>query len=136
MVIKTKSFLETQKAGEDFAKEIKDGGVVCLYGDLGAGKTTFVQGVASALGIEGRVVSPTFIIVRKYQNFWHVDLYRMNSVEEIDGLGLAEICADQKNIVFIEWPEKADGILPKKRWEIHFKQINEDIRELNLNFKF
>lgn len=131
MVIKTKSFLETQKAGGEFAKEIKDGGVVCLYGDLGAGKTTFVQGVARALGIEGRVVSPTFIIVRKYKNFWHVDLYRMNSIEEIDGLGLAEICADPKNIVFIEWPERMGKLLPKKRWEVKFNQIGDNEREIS-----
>lgn len=113
MKLKTKTAAQTRVFGYALAEKVKNGGVICLYGPLGAGKTTLVQGLARGLGIKRRITSPTFIIVRKYGRFWHVDLYRLNSPEEIEALGLREILADKENIVAIEWPEKIDKILPK-----------------------
>lgn len=123
----TKSAIETQKFGEKFAEKIKNGGVICLYGDLGAGKTTLVQGIAKGLGIKRRITSPTFIIARKYDNFWHIDLYRLDNAE---GLGLQEILSDKKNIIIIEWPEIIKDILPKHYYEIKIKITNETEREI------
>ncbi|MCL4390482.1 MAG: tRNA (adenosine(37)-N6)-threonylcarbamoyltransferase complex ATPase subunit type 1 TsaE [Patescibacteria group bacterium] len=136
MTIKTHSGAQTQKFGEEFAKKIAGGAglpaggqVVCLYGDLGAGKTTFVQGMARGLGIKKRIVSPTFIIVRQYKKLFHIDLYRLDSAAN---LGLEEIMGESGNIVLIEWPEKIENILPKNHWEIRFKIVNEKTREISV----
>ncbi len=124
----TKSALETQKYGEKLASKLKSGGVLCLYGDLGAGKTTLVQGLAKGLGIKRRITSPTFIIMRKYENFWHIDLYRL---ENADSLGLLEIFADPKNIVIIEWPEIIKKVLPEHYIKIRIKDLNNDRRQID-----
>src|SRR6476660_7595573 len=97
----TKNFSETQQLGIDLAHSLIGGEVIALYGDLGSGKTTFVQGIAEGLGITQKIISPTFIIVRTYdidykncKNFYHIDLYRIESEKDIEGLGLAEIMQD------------------------------------------
>ncbi|MBI5122538.1 tRNA (adenosine(37)-N6)-threonylcarbamoyltransferase complex ATPase subunit type 1 TsaE [Candidatus Roizmanbacteria bacterium] len=129
----TTNFEETQQLGFDLAKSLK-GGVVCLYGDLGSGKTTFVQGLARGLGIEKRIISPTFIIMRTYEiedkNFYHVDLYRIENEKDVEGLGLLEIMKDDASIVVIEWPEKIENLLPEKRKDIFFKYLDGDRREI------
>src|SRR3990167_2465256 len=119
-VFVTNSFRETQELGKDFARFLAGGDIVCLHGDLGSGKTTFVQGLAKGLGIKQRIISPTFIIIRNYKirindkgfpplgtgminNFYHIDLYRINSDKDIEGLGIEEIINDKNNIVVIEW---------------------------------
>ncbi len=136
----TSSARETRKLGSEFARKIKSGGVVALYGDLGVGKTTFVQGVAEGLGIKSRLVSPTFVITRRYllsvircvklAYLWHVDLYRLTSVDDIKAVGIEELWQDPKNIVLIEWPEKIEGFLPEKRWEIGITTEGENTREI------
>jgi len=125
----TKSAQETKKFGEQFARKIKSGGVVCLYGDLGAGKTTLVQGIARGLGIKKRVTSPTFILMRQYDNLYHIDLYRL---DEVKNLGLEELWQDEKNILLIEWAEKIESILPNNRWVIQLKQMGENEREITV----
>ena len=138
MLTKTNSAKETQKLATEFAKEIKAGGVVCLFGDLGAGKTTFSQAVAKAVGVKEKVASPTFILVRRYEIpgnrfFWHVDLYRLNTPEEVKVLGLVEIVNDPDNVVLIEWPEKILSWLPKNRWEIHLSLTSKNSRTIEIN---
>ncbi len=135
----TKSFEETKLLGEKCAKNLKAGGIIALYGELGGGKTTFVQGIALGLGIERRIISPTFIIVRTYElnienakNFYHIDLYRTQNQDDIKGLGLEEIISDGKNIVAIEWAEKMGEFLPEKRTDIFFKYIEGDKREIKI----
>lgn len=134
MLTKTASKEETQKVGEGIAKNIKNGGIVCLYGDLGAGKTTLTQGIARGLGIKKTVISPTFILMRRYdlknRFLYHIDLYRLNSLEEVRGLGIEEITGDPKNIVIIEWPEKIQSSLPRPRREVRLKNISETEREI------
>lgn len=135
VTVKTKSAGETQKFGEEFAKDLEGGGVVFLYGELGAGKTTFVQGLARGLGIKKRIVSPTFILARWYplprgNFFWHVDLYRLTDPREIEGLGLPEIAKEKNNIMVVEWPEKIAGLLMGEHWEMKFRQISELEREI------
>jgi len=147
----TKNFEETQKLGEELAGEIKDGTVVALYGDLGSGKTTFVQGFAKGLGINKRLISPTYIILRTYKiklktknlklktsvqevkNFYHVDLYRIQNEEDIKGIGLDEIIKNGKDIVAIEWAEKLGKFLPKKRIDVHFR-TQGDAREITIKY--
>lgn len=131
----TNSNIETQSAAENFSKELKGGEVIALYGELGSGKTTFVQGLAKGLGIKRRIISPTFIIVRSYKLksessrfFYHIDLYRIESVREIEGLGIGEIMSDPQNIVAIEWAEKMGDLLPKKRWDVHFEYLSDNLK--------
>lgn len=137
MMTTTKSARETQKLATKFSSEIKNGGVVCLFGDLGAGKTTFSQAIAKALGVKEKVTSPTFILVRRYEIprnrfFWHVDLYRLNTLEEIKVLGLEEIMSDPDNIVLIEWPEKIVDSLPESRWEVKLDFVSKNSRSIEI----
>ena len=141
----TKNFRETQRLGYDFAKVLRKGDVICLYGDLGSGKTTFVQGLAEGLGVKNRIISPTFIITRCYklktqksnvkttaQNsklFYHIDLYRIGG-NDIRGLGLEEILNDSSNIVAIEWAEKLKNNLPQKRTDIEFFYEKDNVRKI------
>ncbi len=110
--------------------------VLCLYGQLGAGKTTFTQGFARGLGITTRLLSPTFIIVRRYQiptnNFFlnHVDLYRLQTVLEMEGIGLAEIFADCASYTVIEWAERLGELLPKNRIDIHFTTAQDGTHDI------
>ncbi|MEK7562437.1 MAG: tRNA (adenosine(37)-N6)-threonylcarbamoyltransferase complex ATPase subunit type 1 TsaE [Patescibacteria group bacterium] len=142
----TKSAEETQKLGKNFAKSIlssahynmrshismreKSATVVCLRGDLGGGKTTFLQGFAKGLQIKEKILSPTFVIMKHFANFYHFDCYRINKPEEILELGFKKIILDPKNIVAIEWPEKIGKLLPKNSIKIKFKVIDEKTREL------
>lgn len=128
----TKNIEETQLFAEKFAKNLQGGDVVLLYGNLGAGKTTFVQGLAKGLGITHRIISPTFIILRTYQfvkgNFYHVDLYRLGREKEIEDIGLLDLIGKPENIVVIEWPEKLGKLLPKDAWQLRFEQNGENER--------
>jgi tRNA threonylcarbamoyladenosine biosynthesis protein TsaE len=131
----TNNFKETQKLGHDFAKTLEKGDIVCLYGDLGSGKTTFVQGLAQGLGIKNRIISPTFIIVRSYElgvmgSFYHIDLYRMENEKDIESLGLDEILNNKNNITAIEWAEKLKSKSPKKRIDIEFSYEKDDVRKI------
>lgn len=134
----TNSFEDTRQLGRNFASEIFGIQVVALHGDLGSGKTTFVQGFAEGLGITKKIISPTFIIMRTYELkdhqtkkfFYHVDLYRIESIHDVEGLGLLEIMNDPDNIVVIEWPEKIENSLPKDRKDVFFTYIGEDKREI------
>lgn len=135
----TKSATETQLLAKELATTMKGGEVLLLYGDLGAGKTTFMQGFAEGFGIQHRITSPTFIIVREYQqnqkNLYHIDLYRTESDADLEGLGMREILQDKSAVVAIEWPEKLGSFLPEKRIEIRFETISENERKISFAFK-
>lgn len=144
MEIITKSAQETQNFGGKIGLDLKKGNlkkrVFCLYGDLGSGKTTFIQGLAKGLGIKKRITSPTFVFVRKYilpknksglTNLFHIDLYRITDSSETQSLGLAEMIADKKALVVIEWPEKVQEILPIEKQEICFDYDSENQRKIN-----
>lgn len=130
----TESVEETQRVAKEFAQKLIGGNVIALYGDLGSGKTTFVQGLAKGLGIKKRIISPTFIIVRRYRtgirNFYHIDLYRVETQQDVERLGIEETLSDPQAIVAIEWAGKMGELLPKKRIDIHFKFIDENIRRV------
>ena len=140
----TKSAEETKKVAEELATEISGPTVITLSGDLGAGKTTFVQGFAKALGLERKILSPTFIIVREYElgiknqesrikDFYHIDLYRLESESQIESIGLLDILKRDDSIVLIEWPEKMGNLLPNNRIDIQFEYIDENERNIIIN---
>lgn len=129
---------ELQSFACDFASSISAPHVVNLFGDLGAGKTTFVKSaIHSIVGLRDvDVPSPTFTLVNIYDSImgeiWHADLYRLKYASEIEELGLLE--AIQRNICFIEWPEILANSLPfKKRTDIFISIIDEHYREIKVN---
>ncbi|MGE5041845.1 MAG: tRNA (adenosine(37)-N6)-threonylcarbamoyltransferase complex ATPase subunit type 1 TsaE [Candidatus Levyibacteriota bacterium] len=122
---------ETQKLGEEFARELEPGDVVLLYGDLGYGKTTFVKGIAVGLGVKTRIISPTFPIVRTHNNMHHIDLYRIEGMKNLQEIGIQELLEDPNSIKLIEWPEKLKN-LPEKRWEVKF-EIEGEGRKILIN---
>jgi tRNA threonylcarbamoyladenosine biosynthesis protein TsaE len=99
--------------------------IITLHGDLGAGKTTFTQGFARALGIKRRLISPTFVIMRRYpiparrkfKNLYHIDAYRLKNPDGLETLGLAAIFSDPAAIVLIEWPENIKKLLKSRTKE-------------------
>lgn len=118
---------------------IEGGGrVICLYGELGSGKTTFAQGVAKAIGITSRLLSPTFIIVRRYSLpqragfLYHLDLYRIEGEKDLLGLGIQEILADPSSVVLIEWAEKLGSLLPKERVDVRFSVLEDGKHHLSI----
>ncbi len=119
MILPTES--DTLKLAARLAKKTKPGALFCLYGDLGAGKTTFVRGFLEALGHKGAVASPTFALVNEYRRLkpvvYHMDLYRIDG-GDLTNLGLEEYFDDGEAVSLIEWPEAAEVLLPKKRIEI------------------
>ena len=139
----TQNAEETRKLGEKIARSLSGGEVLALYGELGSGKTTFVQGLARGLGIKKRVLSPSFTLIKQYKispprcnTLYHIDLYRIENEKDADGLGLKEIWSDPKNICVIEWAEKIKKILPKERWEIHFEYLSENVRQIVIKKPF
>lgn len=131
----TQNSKKTQDLGRDFGKVLERGDVVCLYGDLGSGKTTFVKGLAEGLGIKEKIISPTFIIVRSYKSgvrsFYHIDLYRVESEKYIEGLGIEEIINNKNNIIAIEWAQNLMSFLPQKRIDIKFSYEDNNKRKIN-----
>ncbi len=113
--------------------------ILCLYGDLGSGKTTFVQGFAKGLGITTRLLSPTFIIVRHYslpadESFLcHIDLYRVKTSHDIAALGFSEIISDSKAYICVEWAEKLEGLLPEKRIDVRFVTRSNDTHDISID---
>jgi len=158
----TNSARQTQKLGEKFAREVsvaelgETAFVVGLKGELGGGKTCFLQGFAKGLGVKEKILSPTFVILKKfeitklknqkskckmtnqnvkilkYQNFYHFDCYRIKDSKEILDLGFQEIISNPKNIIAIEWPEKIKDVLPKNTDWIEFEFINDGKREIKI----
>ncbi len=108
--------------------------IFALSGDLGSGKTTFLQGFAKGFGIKNKIVSPTFILMRTYGNFYHLDLYRFeeNVEKEVENLGLFDLMKNSKNIIAIEWAEKIKEVLPKETVWIRFETLNENERKIEI----
>ncbi|MDO8573667.1 MAG: tRNA (adenosine(37)-N6)-threonylcarbamoyltransferase complex ATPase subunit type 1 TsaE, partial [Candidatus Daviesbacteria bacterium] len=125
---------ETKSIAEEFAKKTKNK-IFALTGELGAGKTIFVQGFAKGLGIKEKIISPTFVLIRQHKIpntqkiLYHIDLYR---VENISELGLQEILSDPNNIVLIEWAEKLKN-LPKGTIKISIQKGDGNKREIILS---
>lgn len=113
--------------------------ILALKGDLGSGKTTFLQGWAQGLGIKERILSPTFILMKKFdiksssspfKHFYHIDCYRIRRVKEILDLDFKKIVSCPQNIVAVEWAEKIKRILPAETIWINFEFINKNKRKI------
>jgi tRNA threonylcarbamoyladenosine biosynthesis protein TsaE len=111
--------------------------IIGLRGDLGSGKTTFVRGVARALGVRQTVTSPTFVVEKVYKlknqpfNYLiHIDAYRLEKGEELLHLGWEETSKDPKNLIFVEWPENVEKVLPPHYLNIEFQNISEKKRKI------
>jgi tRNA threonylcarbamoyladenosine biosynthesis protein TsaE len=118
----------TTAVGAALARFLRPGDVVSLTGDLGAGKTTFVQGAARGLGVEEAVLSPTFTLVREYQGsvpVYHLDVYRLDRIQDVIDLGFEEIL-DQGGIVFIEWGDAVEALLPESYLQVELTMLDED----------
>ncbi|MBO5905392.1 MAG: tRNA (adenosine(37)-N6)-threonylcarbamoyltransferase complex ATPase subunit type 1 TsaE [Kiritimatiellae bacterium] len=115
---------ETWELARKFAEGLKPGDVICLEGDLGAGKTTFTQGLAAALGVSGRVTSPTFCIVQEHSGegklLVHMDLYRLHGEEDVEAIGWEDYLA-RGAIMVVEWPERAGSLIPNNAYHIAFR---------------
>lgn len=123
----TNSAQQTKQLAATLAERFK-GGTIALIGELGAGKTTFIQGFAKGLGIKDKIISPTFVIIRQHKNLYHVDLYRLENFKE---LGLEELLANPNNIVLIEWAEKLKD-LPKNAIKITIEKLAGDKRLITI----
>lgn len=147
MEVVTNDSSQTKKLGKSLAKKIIKAKrnralVFGLKGDLGGGKTTFLQGFGKGLGIKQRVLSPTFVIMKKYKlpncpiaqlsNFYHIDCYRIQKPKEILDLGFKQIVSDPKNIVAVEWAERIKKILPQNTIWIKFEFIDKNKRKIRI----
>lgn len=128
IVIDTSSPEETGILGEKLGSILRAGDMLCLYGGLGAGKTCFAQGIARGLGIEDTVTSPTFTLINEYYGrlpFYHMDVYRLGSVMEMDDLGYEEYFYSG-GVILIEWSEKINELLPEERLDITINRCPEE----------
>jgi tRNA threonylcarbamoyladenosine biosynthesis protein TsaE len=133
----TRSEAETAAAGRDLARTLAAGAVVLLFGDLGAGKTAFVRGLAEGLGVDpADVSSPTFTLIHEYRSgrlpLFHADLYRLNTAREIEELGLDEIGED--GILAIEWAEKLPRT-PPRAVRVRLEDAGADRRRVTIEMQ-
>jgi tRNA threonylcarbamoyladenosine biosynthesis protein TsaE len=134
MMLETSSEAETEAAGESLGRSLDAGSVVLLYGDLGAGKTAFVRGMARGIGaLPDEVSSPTFTLVQEYAGtslkLYHVDLYRLDSAE-VDDLGLDDL-VDSRGIVAIEWADRWPG-RPRGAVDVQLEESGEGRRRIRV----
>ena len=125
---------QTRRIGMRLGGALQAGDVICLQGDLGAGKTTFVQGVALGWGSQDAVSSPTFIIVNMYRRgdqarLFHMDAYRLDSTLEAEELDLDAMLA--QGALLIEWPERMEGLVPAERLWIQLEPVDGEERKMN-----
>ena len=129
------SIEETWNVAREFAKGLKPGEVVCLEGDLGSGKTTFTQGLAAALGVRGRVTSPTFCIVQEHRGdvfLVHMDLYRLKDEFDVEAIGWDDYLS-RGAILVVEWPDRAAGLIPHSAKKVFITTKDEKNRAITID---
>ena len=131
----TETAEDTRKAAAALAELLVPGDVISLTGDLGAGKTTFVQGAARGLGVTDRVASPTFVLVREYRGdvpVYHVDVYRLDRLQEVIDLGFEDLL-DPSGVVFVEWGDAVASLLPDEHLRVELRTEDGDARRLSFS---
>ena len=127
---------ETSDLAVRLAAQLLPGDILCLRGDLGAGKTTFTRALVAALGSPAPVSSPTFTLVHEYKGgrlpIWHVDAYRLRSADDTADIGLDEVFLTGEGLVVIEWPERIEAALPDDHLDITLRDTGGDTREITL----
>ena len=140
LIVRTSSEAETREFASRFARELKPGDVVALFGDLGAGKTVFVSAVASALGVpsEAGVRSPSYTLMNLYDGgampIAHLDLYRIDDAEELEAMGFRDLL-DGTTLVFVEWPERVPDLAEDVTWRIELAELSIEERTITLSPK-
>jgi tRNA threonylcarbamoyladenosine biosynthesis protein TsaE len=139
----TYSAAQTKNLGkkiiQKISKENKEAVVIALRGELGSGKTTFVQGIAKGLGIKDKILSPTFVLMKKYKipnsqkRLYHIDCYRIKRAQDLSALSLKKLFSDSQNIIAIEWAERIEKTLPKDTIILNFKNREKKQREIFIN---
>ena len=132
MTIYTKNEAETEAAGAEFAKTLPDGAVVALYGDLGAGKTAFVRGMARGMGISARVSSPTFTIVNEYlgaRELYHFDMYRLASSDELFDIGWEDYLR-RGGVCAVEWSENVADAFEGDEISVRIEKLGDEERKI------
>lgn len=137
-----RSVEETWDLARQLAAELGPGDVICLEGDLGAGKTTFTQGLAAALGVRGRVTSPTFCIVQEHAAdpsaggtvplLVHMDLYRLHGEDDVLAIGWEDYLA-RGAVIVVEWPERAGTLVPASARHVVFHHLGEENRLITID---
>jgi len=127
---------QTRRIGMRLGGALRAGDLICLQGDLGAGKTTFVQGIAQGWGSLDSVSSPTFILVNIYRRddhgqLFHMDAYRLDSTPEAEELDLDSMLAE--GALIIEWPERMAGLIPAERLWVNLEHVDDEEREMKFN---
>ena len=128
---------ETEACGRELAASLGPGSVVALYGDLGAGKTAFVRGLALGLGVTEDVSSPTFTIVNEYPGrlpLFHFDMYRLNSAEELFDIGWEDYL-DRGGVCALEWSERGEGAIGPEAVRVAIRRLDETRREIAISRK-
>ena len=130
-----KGLEETEKFGEKLGSQLKPGDIICLMGDLGAGKTTLTKSIGKGLGVGDYITSPTFTLINEYKgrlNLYHFDVYRLEGISDLDDLGFEEYFYSD-GVTVVEWGDKIESILPKSRINIKIEKGKElDMRILYL----
>jgi tRNA threonylcarbamoyladenosine biosynthesis protein TsaE len=138
LAMKTRSAEETRRLAVALAPTLVPGDVIVLAGDLGAGKTTFVQGLAVGLGIVEKVTSPTFILMKEYLGgrfpLMHMDIYRLGRVQEVIDLGYDEFL-DPSYVVAVEWGDMVEPLLPQEHLKVELRHEGGDERTVTLTAK-
>ncbi len=136
--IKTKSEQETFKLAQEFGNKLIGGEIICLVGELGAGKTTFTKGIAHSLNIKKHITSPTFVFMKVYnlkknkiRKLVHIDAYRIQSENDIEAIGAPEYFAQEDTITIIEWADNIKNTLPPNAKFIELKSLDKNTREIN-----
>lgn len=137
MQLKIQSLETIDETAKEFVKLMKDNTVFAFYGQMGAGKTTFITAICKALGVEDNITSPTFAIVNEYRSnsgelIYHFDFYRINKVEEAFDFGYEDYFYSG-SICFIEWPEKVESLLPHDVVRVKITEQNDGTRSVELN---
>ena len=136
--IVTHSPQETMDFAKGLAKSFKPGTVLCLEGNLGSGKTTFIKGLAAGLGLKRpeHVKSPTFVLMHIYKAklpLYHFDCYRLDSLEELENIGFVDFINDPHAISCVEWAEKAGDLIPKDARHVHFDILDTSTRRISIS---
>lgn len=125
---------ETEKFGLALGSKLKGSDVICLNGDLGAGKTTLTKSIGKGMGIDDYITSPTFNIINEYYsdlNLYHFDTYRLENIDDVEYLGFDEYFYSD-GVCIIEWADRIKEFLPDQYLELNIKKIDDDKREIEL----
>ena len=126
---------ETEEVGFGLASLVADGDVVALVGELGAGKTTFVKGLARGLFVKDVILSPSFLLARSYEGrlpFHHLDAYRINSAHELAEVGLQEHLPPSEGVTAVEWADRIQGLIPPGAVWVTLEHAGDDRRRITL----